>query len=63
MRTARYSLKKQGYIDEVSKFTYQNTEEGLELLNDSAEDIVNEIEELLIHLILLRKKLKKLKVI
>ncbi|MEH7482441.1 restriction endonuclease [Neobacillus drentensis] len=46
MRTARFSLKKQGYIDEVSKFTYQITEEGIELLNDNAEDINEEIEEL-----------------
>lgn len=46
MRTARFSLKKQGYIDEVSKLTYQITEEGIELLNDNAEDINEEIEEL-----------------
>jgi restriction system protein len=46
MRTARFSLKKQGFIDEVSKFTYQITEEGIELLNDNAEDINEEIKEL-----------------
>ncbi|WP_374054552.1 restriction endonuclease [Rossellomorea sp. FM04394] len=46
MRSARYSLKKQEYIEEVSKFTYQITEDGLELLNDSSDERVDEIEEL-----------------
>ncbi|KMM37955.1 restriction endonuclease [Guptibacillus hwajinpoensis] len=46
MRSARYSLKKQEYIEEVSKFTYQITQDGLQLLNDSFDDIVDEIEEL-----------------
>ncbi|KIL74378.1 restriction endonuclease [Bacillus badius] len=46
MRAARYSLKKQDYIEEVSKLTYQITDEGVELLNDSVEEINEEIEEL-----------------
>ncbi|SFC26624.1 restriction system protein [Bacillus sp. OV322] len=46
MRASRYSLKKQGYIEEVSKFTYQITEYGLTLLNDNSEEINDEIEEL-----------------
>ncbi|MET3320553.1 UNVERIFIED_ORG: restriction system protein [Peribacillus simplex] len=46
MRASRYSLKKQDYIEEVSKFTYQITEHGLELLNDNSEEINEEIEEL-----------------
>jgi len=46
MRATRYVLKKQGYIDEVSKFTYQITDEGFELLTDNEQDIHEEIEEL-----------------
>ncbi|MBY6054754.1 restriction endonuclease [Cytobacillus firmus] len=46
MRSTRYSLKKQGYIDEVSKFTYQITDDGFELLSDNEHDIHEEIEEL-----------------
>lgn len=46
MRGARYSLKKQDYIEEVSKLTFQITEEGLELLDDSVDEIEEEIEEL-----------------
>ncbi|MFB5282897.1 restriction endonuclease [Peribacillus sp. Hz7] len=46
MRASRYSLKKQGHIEEVSKFTYQITEYGLALLNDNSEEINEEIEEL-----------------
>lgn len=46
MRASRYSLKKQDYIEEVSKFTYQITEHGLALLNDNSEEINEEIEEL-----------------
>ncbi|MGY3314647.1 restriction system protein [Peribacillus simplex] len=46
MRASRYSLKKQDYIEEVSKFTYQITEHGLVLLNDNSEEINEEIEEL-----------------
>lgn len=46
LRAARYSLKKQDYIEEVSKFTYRITEHGLALLNDNTEEINEEIEEL-----------------
>lgn len=46
MRSTRYILKKQGYIDEVSKFAYQITDEGFELLTDNEQDIHEEIEEL-----------------
>lgn len=46
IRSVRYSLKKEGYIDEVNKLTYQITDEGLDLLNDSTKEIENEIEEL-----------------
>jgi restriction system protein len=46
MRSTRYILKKQGYIDEVSKYTYQITDKGLELLSDNEQDINEEIEEL-----------------
>lgn len=46
MRTARYSLKKQEYIEEVSKFTYQITDEGLDLLKEDTHKIDDEIVEL-----------------
>jgi restriction system protein len=46
MRSARYSLKKEDYIEEVSKYTYQITEEGLELLHDNSKEKEDEIEEL-----------------
>lgn len=46
IRSVRYSLKKEDYIEEVNKLTYQITEEGLELLNNSKKEIENEIEEL-----------------
>lgn len=46
IRSARYSLKKEGYIDEVNKLTYQITDEGLELINDSKSEIANEVKEL-----------------
>lgn len=46
MRASRYSLKKQDYIEEVSKSTFQITENGLALLNDNSEEINEEIEEL-----------------
>jgi restriction system protein len=46
VRSARYSLKKEGYIEEVNKLTYRITEEGMELLNDSMSEIEGEIEEL-----------------
>lgn len=46
MRQTRYSLKKQEYIEEVSKYTYQITEDGLQLLTDDSEDVKEEIDEL-----------------
>jgi len=46
MRSARYSLKKEDYIEEVSKLTYQITENGLSLLNDNIDEIEDEINEL-----------------
>ena len=46
MRLARYSLKKQEYIEEISKYTYQITEDGLQLLTDDFEDVKEEINEL-----------------
>lgn len=46
MRLARYSLKKQEYIEEVSKYTYQITDDGLELLSDDSDEIKEEITEL-----------------
>lgn len=46
MRLTRYSLKKEEYIEEVSKYTYQITEDGLQLLLDDSEDVKEEIDEL-----------------
>lgn len=46
MRLTRYSLKKEEYIEEVSKFTYQITEDGLQLLLDDSEEVKEEIDEL-----------------
>lgn len=46
IRGAKYSLKKEGYIEEISKHTYQITNEGIILLNDTKEEIEAEIEEL-----------------
>ncbi|MCM3616155.1 restriction endonuclease [Sutcliffiella horikoshii] len=46
MRSTRYILKSKGYIDEVSKFTYLITDEGLALLSDNEQDINEEINEL-----------------
>jgi restriction system protein len=46
VRSVRYSLKKENYIDEVNKLTYQITNEGLELINESISEIDEEIEEL-----------------
>ncbi|WP_404459290.1 restriction endonuclease [Sutcliffiella horikoshii] len=46
MRLARYSLKKQEYIEEVSKYTYQITDDGYQLLNDDYETVKEEINEL-----------------
>lgn len=46
MRSARFSLKKQEYIEEVSKYAYQITNKGLDLLNEDSYNIENEIVEL-----------------
>ncbi|MFD1927316.1 restriction endonuclease [Sporosarcina siberiensis] len=46
IRGARYSLKKEGYIIEVNKFSYQITAEGLELLEENVFDIAVEVEEM-----------------
>ena len=46
MRASRFSLQKQGYIEEVSKRTYQITNEGIALLHDNVQEIHEEIEEL-----------------
>ncbi|WP_338656290.1 restriction endonuclease [Sporosarcina psychrophila] len=46
IRGVRYSLKKEGYINEVNKFTYQITSAGLELLEDNVTDIENEVDEM-----------------
>ncbi|KIL47119.1 restriction endonuclease [Jeotgalibacillus campisalis] len=46
IRGVRYSLKKENYIEEVSRLTYRITDEGRELLNESYSEISEEIEEL-----------------
>ncbi len=46
VRSVRYSLKKENYIEEVNKLTYQITSEGLELLSENKNEIEEEIEEL-----------------
>lgn len=46
LRAARYSLLKQNYIEEINKLTYQITDKGIVLLNESSEEIKEEIEEL-----------------
>lgn len=46
IRSVRYSLKEEGYIEEVNKLTYQITKGGLELLNESRKEIESEIEEM-----------------
>ncbi len=64
VRSVRYSLKKENYIDEVNKLTYQITNEGLELLNESKGEIKEEIEELekvIDPLTIVKEKLDELK--
>ncbi|WP_349407605.1 restriction endonuclease [Pseudalkalibacillus sp. SCS-8] len=46
VRSVRYSLKKENYIEEVNKLTYQITNDGLDLLNETSIGIREEIEEL-----------------
>ncbi|WP_367079373.1 restriction endonuclease [Rossellomorea marisflavi] len=46
VRSVRYSLKKENYIEEVNKLTYQITNDGLELLSENTHEIEEEIEEL-----------------
>ncbi|MGF7184952.1 restriction system protein [Desulfitispora alkaliphila] len=46
VRSARYSLKKEGYIEEINKLTYKITEDGRDLLDDESHEIEEEIEQL-----------------
>lgn len=46
LRSVRYSLKKENYIEEINKLTFKITNEGLELLNEEITEIKEEIEEL-----------------
>jgi restriction system protein len=46
VRSVRYSLKKENYIEEVNKLTYQITNDGLDLLSENTHEIEEEIEEL-----------------
>jgi restriction system protein len=46
LRSVRYSLKKENYIEEINKLTYKITSEGLGLLNEGINEIEEEIEEL-----------------
>lgn len=46
LRSARGSLKNKAYIVETTKYTYQITDTGLELLSEDEDDIDEEIEEL-----------------
>ncbi|MDZ5713555.1 restriction endonuclease [Jeotgalibacillus haloalkalitolerans] len=46
VRSVRYSLKRESYIDEINKLTYIITNDGLDLLNESKSGIKEEIEEL-----------------
>jgi restriction system protein len=46
VRSVRYSLKKENYIEEVNKLTYQITEEGRNLLNENERERSEEVEEL-----------------
>lgn len=46
IRGVRYSLKKEGYITEVNKFSYRITADGIELLEENVFDIENEVEEM-----------------
>ena len=46
IRQVRYGLKKSNYIEEVSQSTYQITQSGLVLLNDSQHEIQEEIMDM-----------------
>ncbi|WP_346775127.1 restriction endonuclease [Bacillus sp. RO1] len=64
VRSVRYSLKKENYIEEVNKLTYQITDEGLELLTENMNEIEEEIEELekvIDPLTIVKEKLDELK--
>ncbi|WP_404347109.1 restriction endonuclease [Sutcliffiella horikoshii] len=64
VRSVRYSLKKENYIEEVNKLTYQITSEGLELLTENMNEIEEEIEELekvIDPLTIVKEKLDELK--
>ena len=46
IRGVRYSLKKEGYINEINKLTYQITPDGLALLDENIVDIAEEVNEM-----------------
>ncbi|MGJ7912631.1 restriction endonuclease [Neobacillus sp. LXY-1] len=63
MRLARYSLKKQEYIEEVSKYTYKITEDGLLLITDDSEGVeeeINELENVIDPLDIIREKVEEI---
>ncbi|RKL69157.1 restriction endonuclease [Salipaludibacillus neizhouensis] len=64
VRSVRYSLKKENYIEEVNKLTYQITSDGLELLNESKGEIdeeVGELEKVVDPLTIVKENLDELK--
>lgn len=64
IRSVRYSLKKEGYVEEISKLTYKITSEGIGLLNDSQreiEDEINELEKVVDPLTVVKEKIEELK--
>lgn len=64
IRSVRYSLKKEGYIEEIGKLTYKITGEGIELLNDSRieiEDEINELEKVVDPLTVVKEKIEELR--
>jgi restriction system protein len=64
LRSVRYSLKKENYIEEINKFSYQITNEGLELLSESKGEIeeeINELERVVDPLTVVKEKLNELR--
>lgn len=64
LRSVRYSLKKENYIEEVNKLSYQITNEGLELLSESKgeiEDEISELERVVDPLTVVKEKLNELR--
>lgn len=64
LRSVRYSLKKENYIEEVNKLSYQITNEGLELLSESKGEIeeeINELERVVDPLTVVKEKLNELR--